>query len=187
MFDYISNDDESNDEWPLDPYLYDTFRCFVNHTTSIDFDLDTLNEHCENKKLLALLFGEFVKEEVKENNKFIKEYNQQNMIKPKALQIFSRLRYIHFCATNTDYDFGAKYIYPFSIMAVLDLIQTTGLDRIKITFWKNKEFDIVPCLGLFESSSMYSSIQKDCHAKQIKMTIEKTNRGDSMELIFCKT
>ena len=116
----------------------------------------------------------------------VKDYNQQNMIKPKALQIYSSLRYIHFCATNTDYDFGAKYIYPFSIMAVLDLIQTTGVDRIKITFWRNKEFDIIPCLTLFESSSMYSSIKKDCQAKQIQMTIEETNEGDSMELIFCK-
>ena len=77
-------------------------------------------------------------------------------------------------------------------MSVLEMMDETRVNEITIRFYRNEELDMIPCLGSFEPSLMYSLIQKECQAKQIEMTVEEEEHYEGqdfvgyMDLLFCK-
>lgn len=157
LFDYALTDNPSNQQFPMHPYIYDTFKCFANHKTKIDIQLHNINNYVEDRKLLDLLFHSLVKEEVTSNNEYVEVRNRQNLLKGYLLKIFKNVEEINITASSSVPDYG-KFVYPFSILLLLNVIDDTKINKFKINVDRNTDLNVIGWLGSIEKSKLVTSI-----------------------------
>ena len=142
FFDYILCDNPLQEEFPMHPYVYNTFKCFASHKTEIRFLMDFIDKYVEDQKLLDSLFYDIVKAEEaeKEGKQFDIDQNDgivdryQNLIKSEVLEIFPNLRHITIVATSMN----GKSIYPLDESTLLEIVDDTNVNGIRISARENK-------------------------------------------------
>ena len=160
LFDYMLNDNPSNQEFKLHPYVYDTFKCFANFKSDIDISLHDGRKWVRDKKLLNLLFHGIVKAEIKRNTDkdgYVELENKNNLIKPEFFRIFNNVEKIIISASSSIPDEG-KFVYPMNLLSLLNIISDTKVKKMQINVNKHKDIGICGWLGAIESSSKWSTI-----------------------------
>ena len=132
LFSY-STSSSSKENLKINPYILNTFKCFVNHKQEIRIDIGLLDKYCFNKELLGLLFSKIVSDT---NTK----YEDQNLIKKQVLKVFGNVTSLYI----------QSYSYSFSLLAFLSIIDGTNINKVEIY---GKEW-----LPSIASSSSFSDI-----------------------------
>ena len=73
-------------------YIWRMLKAFIENKHTIDISIRTLDEYCKNKKLLNLIFHEFIKKEDGQDKyeEMIMNENQ-NLFKPDILKVFNKV------------------------------------------------------------------------------------------------
>ena len=105
----------SKENLKINPYILNTFKCFVNHKQEIRIDIRLLDKYCFNKELLGLLFSKIVSDT---NTK----YEDQNLIKKQVLKVFGNVTSLYI----------ECHCYSFSLLAFLSIIDGTNINKVEI-------------------------------------------------------
>ena len=170
LFNQTLNEAGTESQRSGHPYLYDTFKCFRLHKTEISIRIHDMYHYVKDNKLLKVLFDDIVEEEPrKEHDNFDDVQGKQNLMKRDVFKIFENVHTLYIQATKAI----GKYVYPFSMLSFLDVIQDTMLKKIEIRVEWNGIFKIHPWLGNASSSSGFSAIMTAYKEKQFEISFEK--------------
>ena len=126
LFDHILNPGSESNKIKLHPYVYDTFRCFIDHKEEITIEMDEVWQPLivTDKELLDVLFHDvFYKEEYDEDvSSWIDKDGTDNLIKPALFQVFHNIKVVRFQASD----------FPFSLLGFLSTIENTSIEYIFI-------------------------------------------------------
>ena len=126
------------------PYVAETFKCFVHHKTKIQIETHQIYEHVEDQEILNGLFYDICgmdhTNEVSVSDLNI--YKDRNLPKRILFDIFHNVQVLEIVITNTDFWTKAEKIYPISWFTLLNLIKDTLLNEVNIFVEKNPKVDL---------------------------------------------
>ena len=149
----------SEQEYEGNEYVWNTLKAYIMNKKLLRFNIDELDKHCKNKKLLKLIFYDLIKSDEDKYDAMIINKNQ-NLLRPEMLKVFENVTKIWI---NTDE-------YPISLEALLFLINGTQIKELMIYASYNNE----GWLPSINSSSSIDDIKKKYAASNFKMDFGKS-------------
>eukprot|EP01084_Bolivina_argentea_P261715 442403_1 len=114
-------------------YIYDTFDCFSKHKKQIRLYFHHLNQ-MKNKDMISL-----VMHDIEESTKERERLDTTNLFRKTILDIFENVQSIRIICWNS----MARYGYSFSLLRLLTLIESYGIQQVIITVaWLKGELDV---------------------------------------------
>eukprot|EP01084_Bolivina_argentea_P285520 489643_1 len=114
-------------------YIYDTFHCFSKHKTQIRLYLHHLNQ-MKNKDMISLVMHD-IEEGIKERE----SSDKTNLFRKTILDIFENVKNIWIRCANTMSGYG----YSFSLLSLLTLIESYGIQQVIISVaWLKCAFNV---------------------------------------------
>ena len=148
---------EDDDRRKLDPYIYDTFQCFIDHKEKMEINMMTLDTYIKDKKLLQLITNDLleVKNKLDISLWINNNDNKDNLIKRRLFEIFHNVKEIRI-------DVGLNR-YPFSLLSLLSNIQNTSIQKVTIVSYNS--------FKPLSSSSYFDGIKEEYKTRQFGMNI----------------
>eukprot|EP01084_Bolivina_argentea_P285522 489646_1 len=112
-------------------YIYDTFDCFSKHKKQIIFNLRYLNQM--NKDMISL-----VMHDIEESTKERERLDTTNLFRKTILDIFENVKSIRIKCT----DQHGGYDYSFSLLSLLTLIESYGIQQVIIVVTDELDVDL---------------------------------------------
>lgn len=108
----------------LNPYIYDTFQCFIDHKEKMEINMMTLDEYIKDKQLLDLIANDLMEIKDKSDISLWISERKENLIKSRLFEIFENVNEIRI-------DVGLNR-YPFSLLSFLSNIENSSIKKVTI-------------------------------------------------------
>ena len=182
LFNYVLNGNSMalQKESLMNPYIYDTFRCFVEHKTRIEIHLGDTHANTEDKALIDLLFYELKADGVDYSNNHESDSGNseyRNLLRPRVFQVFPNIEQIYIIVSGRS---STGLVYPFSLLLFLDMIKDTLVKQIRLRSL-DKQW-----LGDLEAQSEFVPIASKYKEMNFEMEFEDQNNGSAVDLFIKK-
>eukprot|EP01084_Bolivina_argentea_P261714 442401_1 len=139
-------------------YIYDTFDCFAKYKTQIRLNLPYLNQ-MKKKDMISL-----VMHDIEESTKERERLDTTNLFRKTILDIFENVKSIRIQCSNG----MARYGYSFSLLRLLTLIESYGIQQVIIVVaWLPIDFNVV------DSKKWVSNVKEQYQQKRYKINPSK--------------
>ena len=177
LFDAIDNGGESN----MHPYVYKTFKTFIQHKKKIKIDMDNIWKHLLDQKLLDLLFDSL------EIQRYDKEarlsywldsdiFAKGNLIKSELFRILRNVKELHIntCSNYTALGNARDGSFPIPLLALLWRIKNTSINKVTIEIHDEEVSSRLKRYMMTETPSSYylDSIKQIYEAKHFGIKLE---------------
>eukprot|EP01084_Bolivina_argentea_P054605 100134_1 len=180
----INSKIEMKSSLKLDDYVNKTFECFTQNKQQIILTFHRINEQAD-KEITDLIMYKLKKNEEDESIKDINEINETNLFRKEIFILLPNVTRVVISSTR----WNGYATYSFSLLKLLDLIESTGLKQVVVKAVRLRDEDTWITL-LWSSLESYAKIKKAYNAKiwdiSVK-TVSASGRRKEDQLIIEKS
>ena len=173
-FDNAINNDLEKEKMQLHPYIYRTFKTFIQHKTEISMDIVHVQKYVEDETLLELLFDDLGSDCTDTSNPWTATGVHHNLIKSRLFHILNNAVHVYINVYDDSFRSYGGY-YPFSLPEFLARIKNTSIIKAVISFKGAYRAGI--CASL-KSSSEFQIMQNRDKDQQFEIQITMDIDGE---------